>query len=479
MTRPSPGLLLLVLATACGGGSGGPDGGEPIDATPAADAPVDAYIPEDIAEYLATVPGLTFTEETTDQPGYRRFLITLEQPLDHDTPEGRTFGQRMVLHHADRAAPMILYTSGYMLFGDDYLSELGGMLGANQVSTEQRFFDQSIPQPLQAGDWSHVTIAQAAHDHHRVVEALAPYYRAPWVSTGHSKGGMTSIYHRRFHPGDVDATVAYVAPISFGAPDYRYSSFFDAVGPTGCEQGLEALQREALTRFSAMLTRAEQEASAWGYQYTRWEGGLPAALEDSIVGLTWSFWQYAGGASCGDVPGTSATDSQIYSFVSAYGGIGTPDSTLESLQTYFFQAATQLGFPGTDSSYLSDLLQYQNASVQMPPDGAETTYDAGAAMQDVANWVSAQGSELMFVYGQWDPWYAGAFDPGNATDSHFFVVPGANHGALIGDLDPADRTLALEVIERWTGVQPMAAALLRARPPELPAASTRARLRIP
>jgi len=170
---------------------------------------------EDIAEYPATVDGLTFTEETSQYPGYRRFLITLQQPLDHDSPEGRQFGQRMVLHHADRGAPMILYTSGYMLFGDDYLSELGVMLAANQISTEQRFFDESAPSPLEPADWSLMTIAQAAHDHHRVVEALAPYYRAAWVSTGHSKGGMTSIYHRRFHPDDVDATVAYVAPISF------------------------------------------------------------------------------------------------------------------------------------------------------------------------------------------------------------------------------------------------------------------------
>ncbi|MFP2912532.1 hypothetical protein ACLESD_47465, partial [Pyxidicoccus sp. 3LFB2] len=32
------------------------------------------------------------------------------------------------------------------------------------------------------------------------------------VSTGASKGGMTSIYHRASAPKDVDATVAYVAP---------------------------------------------------------------------------------------------------------------------------------------------------------------------------------------------------------------------------------------------------------------------------
>ena len=37
---------------------------------------------------------------------------------------------------------------------------------------------------------------------------------------------MTAIYHRRFYPDDVDGTVPYVAPISFGAPDLRYPTTF-------------------------------------------------------------------------------------------------------------------------------------------------------------------------------------------------------------------------------------------------------------
>ena len=48
---------------------------------------------------------------------------------------------------------------------------------------------------------------------------------------------MTSVYHRRFYPDDVDATVAYVAPISFGAPDDRYIDFLANVGTPRMQPG--------------------------------------------------------------------------------------------------------------------------------------------------------------------------------------------------------------------------------------------------
>ncbi len=391
-------------------------------------------------------------------------MLHYVQPVNHDDPNGRTFEQRIVLHHVDRAAPMILYTSGYYLFGLDYLSELGTAMTANQVSTEQRFFGTSVPDGLTADDWQYVTIAQAAADHHRIVQALTPYYNGIWLSTGHSKGGMTSIYHRRFYPDDVDATVAYVAPISFGAPDTRYEGFFDTVGTQACREALTAIQREALTRFSALLPMAQAEAQQNGLTYDR-AGGQAAAFEGDIAGMNWSFWQYYG--QCGSIPQTTATDQQVYDFVSTVGGIGSDDQSIGQLETYYYQAEAQLGYPAVPTSGVDDLLQYQDVPGDYLPAGTSPTYDA-AAMTDVDQWVKSEGERIMFVYGGADPWYAGAFDPGSAADTHLYVVPGGNHGSLIADLPAADQTDALDVIERWTGVRPslpMFFGRLLARPP--------------
>ena len=42
----------------------------------------------------------------------------------------------------------------------------------------------------------------------RIFEALGALFPAPWVNTGHSKGGMTALFHRRYFPCDVAATAA-------------------------------------------------------------------------------------------------------------------------------------------------------------------------------------------------------------------------------------------------------------------------------
>src|SRR4029453_18614710 len=90
---------------------------------------------------------------------------------------------------------------------------------ANQPPPGHRYFEPSRPDQT---DWSFDSIRQSATDEHRIIEQLKSIYTARWLTTGHSKGGMTAVYHRRFFPDDVDATVAYVAPISFSRADDRY-----------------------------------------------------------------------------------------------------------------------------------------------------------------------------------------------------------------------------------------------------------------
>lgn len=96
------------------------------------------------------------------------FELLFEQPLDHEDPDSRTFLQRAVLVHRDTRAPMVLNPTGYMLFpGYEQLpEELTSLLGGNQLQVEHRFFGASFPDDLVADDWRHLTVAQAAADHH-------------------------------------------------------------------------------------------------------------------------------------------------------------------------------------------------------------------------------------------------------------------------------------------------------------------------
>ena len=430
-------LVVVIAAAGCGGDDdGGGDGGE---------------VPDDILEFLESVPGLTATEEPLEAGSdYRFFRLEYEQPADHGDPDGVRFRQRMTLLHADRDAPVVLHTSGYYAYDQPFAAELTYLLAGNQLHVEQRFFEPSRPEPA---DWSLLTIEQAAADHHRIVEAMAPYYDGTWVATGASKGGMTSVFHRRFHPDDVDATVAYVAPISHGAPDDGYQPFFDTVGSADCRAALADYQREMLSRRAAMVARMEALGEAEGITFDR-SAGAAGAFEDSVVEFPWGFWQYAGAADCEAVPPTSASDDQLWAFHAEYGDLPFyGDQEIETYLPYFYQAEAELGYPSVPTGHIDDLLETQDVERDYLPAGVTVTFDP-AAMEDIEAWVQSEGERLLFIYGENDPWTAGAFELGSAADSFLYVAPGLNHGASIGDLAEDDRAAALETLARWTGVEP-------------------------
>src|SRR5207248_666989 len=124
------------------------------------------------------------------------------------------------------------------------------------------------------------TILQAATDHHRLVQALKPIYAGRWISTGASKGGMVSVYHRRFYPSDVAGTVAYVAPNDVVDPVDGYSRFLDTVGSDpGCRAALKTAQQEALKRRSEIVARYSSWAAARGRTFNRTIGTADRAFE--------------------------------------------------------------------------------------------------------------------------------------------------------------------------------------------------------
>lgn len=466
--RSAPILFVLGLAlVACGD-----DGGE---STPDAAG--------DILLQLRALPEVaSVTEQPTDWNGYRYFEIQFDQPVDHANPGGARFEQYATLIHTSAAAPMVLLHTGYGNWYYDYPAELTRLLHANQLVVEHRFFRGSRPAGTEA--WAHLTIEQAAADHHRITQALKPIYAAPWLETGASKGGMTSVYHRRFHPDDIAGTVAYVAPLSLAAPDYRYEAHIEQLGPAACRQALRDLQVELLRDRRAML---EQRATAQtqqvgGHQYSRI--ALPVAVESAVTGIEWSFWQFVGASRCGTVPAVTATDAQVWAFLEDVSPVSSSaDANIAEFDAYYYQAEFELGYPGTMDEHLEGLTMFTGddfagaypQGVTIPP------YDE-TAMQDIDTWVQTAGDRLIFLYGEWDPWTGGMFTLGPDGDNLRVIAPGAPHGAEIADLVAADRALVLDRLAAWSGVAPDVDILARRarpamaapRPPRIPPALLRA-----
>ena len=424
---------------------------------------------DDILQILQSIPGLTIAEASSGRADYRYFEGTFEQPVDHDDPGGPSFQQRVSILHRAESAPVALSTNGYYIPGDPTYYEPTFLLDANQVALEHRYFQPSRPSPA---DWSLLTIEQAAADHHRLVQALESVYTGAWINFGASKGGMTASYHRRFYPGDVDGTIAYVAPMSFGLQDNRYVGFVDSAGSDpACNQALKDFQREVLLRRTNLVPMVDQIATDQGLSFSQL-GGSDAVLEQAVLELPFLFWQYFDASFCSDIPDAQATDADVFAFLDFIATVSYySDYVLDLFGPYYVQAAAQLGYPAIDTTNTSDLLNFPNIDIDSYlPAGVSVTFDA-TAMTDIADWVQTDGSELLFIYGENDPWSAGEYAIGNAVDTYVLYVAGGNHSSKITTLGSVDQAVALDALERWTNQSVSAAAAVDA--PVLEAATIR------
>ncbi|MEV4703359.1 S28 family serine protease [Actinoplanes sp. NPDC049316] len=423
---------------------------------------VPAAAADDLVDRLNAIPGLTIVSQS-EPAGHRFFVLEYRQPADHRHPGQGTFAQRLTLLHRATGAPVVLATGGYGLPAQPRPSqtEPTALLGANQVSVEHRFFTPSRPQPA---DWSDLTIWQEASDEHRIVQALKTIYSGRWIQTGASKGGMTSVYHRRFYPGDVDGVVAYVAPDDVVNPlDGAYERFFATVGEASCRTALQHLQQEALRRRDRLRALLEAEAAANGYTFAGTVGTADRSFELTMLDTPWAFWQYSSAADCPSVPPVTATDQELYAWIDAVAGWSFyTDQGLAPYLPYYRQAAAQLGWPDLAFRHLRGLTRYPGlyAPDAVLPADLKTRHNP-LPMLDVDHWVRTRSERMLFIYGQNDPWSSEKFTP-SPRDSHLYVAPGANHGANISRLAPADAAAATATLRRWAGVSDTAAQSRRA-----------------
>ena len=424
----------------------------------------------DLLERLNALPGVTATEIAPHYGYARQFALDITQPVDHDRPTGPTFTQRAYLSHADEDLPMIFGAYGYGAT-EESGEELAGILQCNGVYVTHRYFPGSRPQPT---DWRYLDIRQAAADHHRIVGLLKTIYPGIWVSAGASKSGMTPLFHRRFWPDDVDATVAYVSPLMFDLDDERFLPWLAATGTPEGKERVHAFQRRLLEREDELLPRFQAWFSANGLAFS-----LPAGpmFEDAVDSYVWSFWQrhiwdYD------DIPGPDApADSMIAHLAATVRLQSVADSGLDYFKAYAYQVLTQIGGPAIDRTHLQDLMRHEPLDTWTAygfPRDVVMNWDGGAAMRDVLQWIQTEGENIILVYGGVDPWTGGAIDIADNPRVLKVIQPNADHQIKILGLDARDQVLA--TLGSWLGMQITAPAALGITVPPL---SADAELRAP
>ena len=121
----------------------------------------------DLKNKIESLEDILSFENIEPDSGYiEAFKIFIEQPLDHNQPQGKKFRQKFYLSHRDESLPIVIELDGYNVVSNRY-NELADIFNCNKIEVEYRYFGESAPDSL---DWKYLTIEQAAEDHHKIIE---------------------------------------------------------------------------------------------------------------------------------------------------------------------------------------------------------------------------------------------------------------------------------------------------------------------
>lgn len=410
-----------------------------------------------LADSIGKIEGVSnLTEEAcgkyVDGPA-RCFTFHFRQLVDHKgASDGPTFDQVVQLVHRSCGAPTTVMDNGYGLPGVYYELEPSLLFDTNTFSIEHRYQGESIPSKENL-KWTALTIENGAADVHAIVSAFKALYPKAWVSTGASKGGITAVYHRYFYPDDVNGTIAYVAPASEARADERYQTRLDSgVLPEPCASNVRAFQVGALgARRSAFTARVTEL-----YKVT----GISAdyLLEQALATFDWGFWQYKW--DCLSVPSATANDSAHLAYFDQVlkSEAGEPRVQLPASSEATAQAALsyewgwqqgfalQVGKHIAGSFKTTAVADYQLDSIWATvfPKVPLPAFD-GSITRKVRDWARDSAPRMLFIYGEVDPWTGGALDEPANSSSGKFIAAGEGHGANVSDLNPTDRTRAMDL----------------------------------
>ena len=372
--------------------------------------------------------------------------VTIDQKLDHFVNGSGTFKQRIFIFHTDEKAPVHLETEGY--WANPYTREMAKVMQGNQVLVEYRFYGESAPTPI---PWQYLTNDQAIEDLHRIVTTLKNIYKGPWLCSGISKGGETTIIYKHHYPNDCDVHMPYVAPIILDREDPRTEVHIKTTGSDSCRSALYQFQRRCLQQRDSMLVYLKDWAGVKGHSFNL--AGHSKALEYAVLEFTFSFWQWGG--RCQDIPGPGASTRENFKYVNSIVGFDFySDRTFKRLYPSYYQHELELGYYGFPTGHLDDLLQDVKDPDNMffAPPGTDIKYNS-EYMQPVLEYVEGHGDRMIYIYGELDTWSACAVNPSPLTDHLKLVLEGGSHATRLKDFSKEDQEKVYAKLREWLGIE--------------------------
>jgi len=377
------------------------------------------------------------------------YKLMIEQPIDHNHPGKGTFLQRVFVADKSVDAPVVFITEGYAAnyaTTPRYINELSPILAANQICVEHRYFGESWPEPV---NWDYLTVQNAAADHHHIVELMKKYYSGKWISTGISKGGQTVVYHRSLYPDDVEVSIPYVAPLNFGVEDGRHEPFIANVpGTEEQRQKILNFQLEILKHRDVYLPKLDSLCREKQYKFRI---DLDEVLDYCVLEYPFALWQW--GTLTHEIPSESASRNECFEHLMK---VSSPSyfeiNDMEKYKSFFVQAARELGYYGYDTKPFRDYLSIKSAKNYIHkiflPEDLDIKYHKKTA-KAVRKFIQTTDARILFIYGEWDPWSATAFEVPDKSNFLKIVKPGGSHSTRINNLPEHQKQEVKAKLETW------------------------------
>lgn len=398
----------------------------------------------EIYKFLKSIPGIEIKKK--DTTAFKEFyIIMLPQSVDHTDPASATFKQRIFVGHEGYDKPTVMETEGYGAewVSSNTMSEPTSLLKANQIYVEHRYFGPSTPNPI---DWKYLTAEQDAGDYHYIRTLFGKIYKGKWIATGVSKGGQTATEYKVFYPNDVDVTIPYVAPINYSRLDPRIDAHFKTVGTKEQRKHIKNIQLYILKNKGTVLPEWEKITNKAGFRFTTIDA--ESAFDYSVLEFPFSFWQYTADAS--KLP--NLNDATPVSMAKYLFQLVPPFWYTEAADVYqasWYQFYSQLGYYEYNEKPFRKYLKnndYPNST--FVPKNVTVTWDP-SYQEKLRKFISEKPQNMIYIYGEADPWGATAAEIKPESGSLKMVQKGGTHGAQISTLSPEQRKLVIEKLEQW------------------------------
>jgi len=403
---------------------------------------------QDIEERLAGLPGVVEVKTIESDKFSEKYELRFEQLVDPSKPELGKFLQTVYVGNVHPDSVTVVVTEGYnagYAARPTYRDEISDILNANNIVIEHRYFNNSVPEGC---DWTYLTTANAAADHHAVVTALKQIYGGKWISTGISKGGQTCAMYRYYYPDDIDVTVPYVAPFCRALEDGRHEPFIaDYCGSAEDREKILAFQKECLVRRDALQPLMDSLCTAQKLDFN-----LPTdqIFDYCVLEFSFALWQWH--TDVATIPTPDASDQEVFDFLMKVAG---PDYFSRGYrnQPFHVQAAKELGYYGYATEPFKGLLHIESAegyhNKLFTPDGFTADFDR-SLYDNMCNFFRTTDEEMLFIYGQFDPWSSvGAQEFENGRNVRVFIQPDGSHRARIRTFSEDKQQEIISIIKGW------------------------------